>query len=96
MSINVRYGALDMGAEQIRTVTGNLVERLDSLQASLRSVAAGWDGEAKQAFEVNMNAFTTELDKLRVVQSNTGTSMSNARAAYQGQDHRNASRIMGA
>ncbi|MGP3971970.1 WXG100 family type VII secretion target [Streptomyces sp. 6N223] len=96
MTLNVRYGALDLGAEQIRTVTGNLVERLETLQTSLRSVAAGWDGEAMRAFNVNMNAFTQELDKLRIVQTNTGTSVSNARASYQSQDHRNASRIMGA
>lgn len=94
--INVRYAALDAVSEQSRLVAGNLVERLEELQSSLRRVAAGWDGAAMRAFEANMGAFNVELDKLRAVQSNTGASVGNARVAYQSQDNRNAARIMGA
>ncbi|MBL1068302.1 WXG100 family type VII secretion target [Streptomyces sp. 7-21] len=93
MNINVQYSALDSGAERMNTVAGNLVERLETLQSGLRSVASGWTGEAKLAFEENMRLFTTELDKLRVIQANTATSVSNASAGYAATDRYNARRF---
>jgi WXG100 family type VII secretion target len=94
--INVNYAALQAASEQSRQVTNNLVTRLDDLQANLRHVATGWHGESMKAFDANMRVFSQELEKLRVVQGNTGNSVGNAQAAYHSQDNRSANRIMGA
>jgi WXG100 family type VII secretion target len=95
MEINVNYGSLDHGSQQIGTVTRNLVNRLDALQSALRTVSAGWSGEAERAFNVNMRTFNTELDKLRAVQAAAGAAVANTRVQYQATDRRNAARQQG-
>jgi WXG100 family type VII secretion target len=92
--INVSYAGLEGGAEGISGVARNLEERLASLQASLRAVGAGWDGEAHTAFHSNMTVLGQTLDALREIQQRTGTTVATSRIDYQAIDRRNASRIL--
>ncbi|WP_326596226.1 WXG100 family type VII secretion target [Streptomyces sp. NBC_01803] len=93
-NLSVNYAALGAGSEGMSRTERELLNRMEELQASLRQVAAGWEGEAMRAFDANMRVLNEELDKLRMVLAQTGNQLSNAIGDYQRTDRAGA-RLLG-
>ncbi|RKN06723.1 WXG100 family type VII secretion target [Streptomyces radicis] len=90
---SVNYSALSGGSEGLTVEERQLLDRLEALKAALRWAAEGWTGEAERAFALNMNAFSEELDKLRVVLGSTGNALETAGINYRAVDLRSANRM---
>ncbi|WP_049573489.1 WXG100 family type VII secretion target [Streptomyces sp. SBT349] len=90
---SLNYSALGGGSEGLTAEERELLNRLEALQQALRWAAEGWSGEAATAFNLNMQVFSQELDKLRVVLGATGNALDTAGINYRAVDLRAAHRM---
>ncbi|MDT0321039.1 WXG100 family type VII secretion target [Streptomyces millisiae] len=90
IDLSVNYQALVAGSEGLTTEERALLQRIEDLHARLNAVAAGWTGEAQQAFRQNMLNLTQELNDLAVVLSRTGNQLVDTASAFQAVDRRSA------
>ncbi|MFR9727545.1 WXG100 family type VII secretion target [Streptomyces sp. MS19] len=87
-NIGVSYAALSAGAEGLTHEERQLLAKLDDLRAGLTRVAAGWTGEAKAAFDVNIAVLAEETLRLGTLLGRTGNQVAEAGAAYRATDLR--------
>jgi uncharacterized protein YukE len=95
VEIEVNYSTVGAGADGLGLANRDLLQRLEELVGMARSVAEGWTGEAKIAFDANMRVISEELLNIGTVVGQTGGALSNSVASYHAQDRRSAGRILG-
>ncbi|WP_129842776.1 WXG100 family type VII secretion target [Streptomyces sp. RFCAC02] len=91
--IRMNFQALAAGSEGLSAEETRLLERLADLDAALRAVAAGWDGAAKNAFDINIQAFRENTMALAGLLGRTGNQVALAGERFQNLDSRMANML---
>jgi early secretory antigenic target protein ESAT-6 len=83
--IQVNYGAMDAGAEQIRSTLSRLQAMFDDLQSQVNQLLPTWDGAARDAYQAvqrDWDRLNTELNEaLRQMGSGVDTANQNFQSA---------------
>ncbi|MBZ5736054.1 WXG100 family type VII secretion target [Nocardioides sp. TRM66260-LWL] len=88
--IHVRHAGVAAGAADLARTVRRLEERLQRLEADLAPLRAGWDGEARSAYDAAKAAWDRAMDDLRALLAATGSAVATADAEYAAADRRGA------
>jgi len=89
--IQVNYGAMDAGVQQIRATHTRLQAMFEDLQAQVSQLAPTWDGTAQQAYLAVQQNWNTVNQALHDGLSRMGTGVDTANSNFQGAESANTS-----
>jgi WXG100 family type VII secretion target len=89
--LKVTYASLHEASEAIKKQAGILEHDLDDLLGRVRSVAAYWDGEAKQAFDVVAKEWEQRTRHMHEVLNSIAAKVQIASGHYSAADKKAAS-----
>ncbi|MFE6129552.1 MULTISPECIES: WXG100 family type VII secretion target [unclassified Streptomyces] len=87
----VKYGALDATATVLGNQAKKLEEDLRSIKTAMASVAAGWEGEAHQAYVEQQELWDKEAADIQQALQGIGKVVGQAGGDYMGGDKKAAS-----
>ncbi|MEJ8637813.1 MULTISPECIES: WXG100 family type VII secretion target [Streptomyces] len=87
----VKYGALDATATVLGNQAKKLEEDLRSIKTAMASVAAGWEGEAHQAYVEQQELWDKEATDIQQALQGIGKVVGQAGGDYMGGDKKAAS-----
>ena len=89
--IQVNYGAMDAGVQQIRSTHTRLQAMFEDLQAQVAQLAPTWDGTAKDAYLAVQQNWNTVNQSLHEGLSRMGTGVDTANTNFQSAETANTS-----
>ncbi|HEY8978677.1 MAG TPA: WXG100 family type VII secretion target [Streptomyces sp.] len=87
----VKYGGLDAITTELGTQAARLESDLQALKAAVMRVAAGWEGEAANAFGQKMKEWDTNSANIHAALVAIGHKVTDASGDYRGSDLKAAS-----
>lgn len=89
--IQVNYGAMDAGVQQIRATHSRLQAMFEDLQAQVSQLVPTWDGTAKDAYLSVQQNWNTVNQALHQGLSQMGTGVDTANSNFQSAETANTS-----
>jgi WXG100 family type VII secretion target len=89
--IQVNYGAMDAGVQQIRTTFNRLQAMFDDLQAQVNQLAPTWDGSSKEAYLAVQSNWNNVNQALNQALQQMGTGVDTANTNFQSAETTNTS-----
>ncbi|MDX3386136.1 WXG100 family type VII secretion target [Streptomyces niveiscabiei] len=87
----VKYGGLDAITTELGAQAAKLEEDLTALKSAVLRAAAGWEGEAANAFGQKMKEWDTNAANIHAALVSIGHKVSDASGDYRGSDLKAAS-----
>ncbi|MGW0618274.1 WXG100 family type VII secretion target [Streptomyces sp. NPDC002765] len=91
MSILVNYATITNASTDVRTTAGRIKQQLEDLEASVKRVAATWEGEAQEGYQRKQREWDQTAQDLHSTLLKIATALQNAADNYQATEKSNAS-----
>ncbi|ALV32968.1 WXG100 family type VII secretion target [Streptomyces sp. NPDC101209] len=90
MSILVNYATITNASTDVRTTAGRIKQQLEDLEASVKRVAATWEGEAQEGYQRKQREWDQTAQDLHSTLLKIATALQNAADNYQATEKSNA------
>ncbi|MFE0520488.1 MULTISPECIES: WXG100 family type VII secretion target [Streptomyces] len=90
MSILVNYATITNASTDVRTTAGRIKQQLEDLEASVKRVAATWEGEAQEGYQRKQREWDQTAQDLHSTLLKISTALQNAADNYQATEKSNA------
>ncbi|MBO0728086.1 MAG: WXG100 family type VII secretion target [Acidimicrobiaceae bacterium] len=87
--IQVNYGAMDAGVQQIRSTFGRLQAMFDDLQSQVNQLSGSWDGASKDAYLSVQQDWNRVSSSLNQALQQMGTGVDTANSNFQQAENAN-------
>jgi WXG100 family type VII secretion target len=88
VTIKVNYAALEHAMGQIRAISGQMDEKLNTLRSSLQRMQ--WDGQDRESYNVHQKKWDDAVADLNRVLAQIGQAVGAARENYMSTEMRNS------
>ncbi|MEU1790972.1 WXG100 family type VII secretion target [Streptomyces sparsogenes] len=82
----VNYESVQQLASQLRTAAGNVRKEMNDIQAAVKKVTEGWEGEAHQAMLAAEKQFQARADHIQGLVTKVATLVESGKDAYHATD----------
>ncbi|MQY16180.1 ESAT-6-like protein EsxA [Streptomyces sp. RB5] len=86
----VTYASLSQAANEIRRQSQELMNDLEEIKSAVRTVAAGWEGEAKQSYDTVQAVWDQNAAKVQAALGQISAAVETAGSNYQSTDKKAA------
>ncbi|MEU6147599.1 WXG100 family type VII secretion target [Streptomyces sp. NPDC047081] len=90
MSILVNYATITNASTDVRSTAGRIKQQLEDLEASVKRVAATWEGEAQEGYQRKQREWDQTAQDLHSTLLKISTALQNAADNYQSTEKSNA------
>ncbi|WP_018351000.1 WXG100 family type VII secretion target [Longispora albida] len=88
MTIEVNYATLEHAAGQMKTLSGQIDEKLDALRAKLQQL--DWQGSDREAYDTHQRKWDESIKDLNTILNQIGAAVGVAKQNYMDTENSNA------